>query len=51
MTVADADLVGSALLIAVTVAVPGLVGAVYMPPAVMLPSEAFHVTVLFEVVP
>jgi hypothetical protein len=39
--------VGSAALTAVTVAVPILLGAVYIPEEVMLPVEAFQVTALF----
>jgi hypothetical protein len=48
---AEADFVGSALLVAVIVAVPGLAGAVNIPDDVTLPNEAFQVTVLIEVVP
>jgi hypothetical protein len=51
LTDADADLVGSAVLVAVTVSVPAVEGAVYIPAAVILPSDAFHVTPLLEVVP
>ncbi len=51
VTVAEAVFVESALLAAVIVAVPALLGAVNIPPVVMLPEEAFQVTFLFEVVP
>ena len=44
VTVAEANLVASALLVAVTVAVPTVAGAVYAPDDVMLPDEAFQVT-------
>jgi hypothetical protein len=44
VTVADADLVLSAALVAVTVSVPGVPGAVYMPLAVILPRDADHST-------
>ena len=44
LTVIDPDIAGSALLVAVTVEVPVLVGAVKSPAEVMLPSEAFQVT-------
>ena len=49
--VAEADLVESALLVAVSVAVPVVEGAVYKPDELTLPSEAFHVTVVSEAVP
>jgi hypothetical protein len=48
---AEADLLWSAVLVAVTMAVPGAAGAVYTPEDVMLPEEAFHVTDVAEVVP
>ena len=48
---ADADLVGSALLIAVTVSVPVVEGAVYCPVDVILPSTALQVTLLFVIEP
>ena len=51
VTLADADLVASAALVAVTMSVPGLAGAVYKPVDVTVPNKAFHVTALFEVVP
>jgi hypothetical protein len=51
VTTAEAVLVGSALLIAVTVSVPAFAGAVYTPAVVMLPDKAFQVTVLLDVVP
>jgi hypothetical protein len=44
-------LLGSATLVAVTVDVPALAGAVYTPDAEMLPLEAFQVTDLSVVVP
>src|SRR3984957_15167656 len=50
-TVADADLVESATLVAVTVSVPAFAGAVYWPAVVIVPSCAFHVTFVFVVVP
>lgn len=50
-TLADADLVASATLVAVTMSVPGFAGAVYKPVEVTVPNKAFHVTALFEVVP
>lgn len=49
VTTAEASLVGSATLVAVTVAVPGLAGAVKTPEGLMVPSEAFQVTDLLEV--
>jgi hypothetical protein len=49
VTTAEADLVGSATLLAITVAVPGLAGAVYTPEAVMLPRDAVQVTDLLDV--
>jgi hypothetical protein len=51
VTMAEAVFVGSALLVAVTVAVPGLAGAAYTPATEILPNEAFQVTVLSEAVP
>jgi hypothetical protein len=48
-TVADADLVGSAVLVAVTTHVVALVGAVYSPEDVILPTEAAQVTGAFLV--
>jgi hypothetical protein len=51
VTVAEPDLVRSALLVAVTTAVPAVDGAVYRPEDVILPSEACHVTALFVVEP
>ena len=44
VTVAEAALVGSARLVAITVSVAALVGAVYKPEALMLPVPAVHVT-------
>jgi hypothetical protein len=51
LTVATADLVGSATLVAVTVSVPAFAGAVYWPADEIVPSRAFHVTFVFVVVP
>src|SRR5215468_7083743 len=51
VTVADANFVGSALLVAVTVSVPVFEGAVYRPEELTLPSSALQVTALFGVVP
>jgi len=51
VTLADAALFVSAWLVAVTVSVPALAGAVYAPDEVMLPKAAVHVTVLFVTVP
>ena len=51
VTLAEPDLLGSATLVAVTVSVPAFAGAVYWPPAVMVPNKAFQVTVLFDVDP
>jgi hypothetical protein len=44
LTVADAAFVGSAWLVAITVSVTPLDGAVYMPEELMLPNPARHVT-------
>jgi hypothetical protein len=44
-------LLASATLVAVTVSVPAFAGAVYTPPAVIVPSNALHVTTLSVVVP
>ena len=49
--VAVADLVVSAALVAVIVAVPEVVGAVNRPFTLIVPAEVFHVTDLLEVVP
>jgi hypothetical protein len=51
VTVAVADLVGSATLVAVIVPVPRAAGAVNIPALVIAPIEADHVTELFVVVP
>jgi hypothetical protein len=51
VTLLEVNLVASATLVAVTVSVPALAGAVYTPAAVIVPSSAFHVTAVFEVVP
>jgi len=44
VTAADADTVLGAMLVAVTTKLPALMGAVYIPPEVMLPPLADHVT-------
>jgi hypothetical protein len=44
VTVADAALVGSAWLVAMTVSVPAFADAVYKPEELMLPKPAVHVT-------
>jgi hypothetical protein len=49
VTVAKALLVESAALVAVTVTVPALAGAVKSPLELMLPPEADHITEVFEV--
>ena len=51
MTVADADLLGSLTLVAVTVPVPAFDGAVKSPRDVMLPMDAVHVTDSLAIVP
>ena len=51
LTVVDALLLASALLFAVTVAVPAEEGAVNSPVELMLPAEAVQVTELLFVVP
>jgi hypothetical protein len=51
VTLAESDLVASATLVAVTVSAPAFAGAVYRPPAVIVPRAAFHVTALFVVEP
>ena len=51
VTIEDANLVLSALLVAVTVSVPERIGAVYRPAEVMVPLAAFHVTDLSVTVP
>ena len=51
VTTADADLVGSATLVAVTVPVPADVGAVYTPVAETDPIVDVHCTALLVVVP
>jgi hypothetical protein len=51
VTVAVADFVGSATLVAVIVPVPRVAGAVNTPALVIAPIEADHVTELFVVVP
>ena len=48
---ADADLVVSATLVAVTVAEPAVAGAVYSPAELIVPAEAFQVTDLLVTVP
>ena len=47
VTVAEAFFVVSAALVAVTVNVPADAGAVYKPPAVMVPPVAVHATAVF----
>ncbi len=42
---AEADLLESAVLVAVTVSVPAFAGAVYSPDELIVPSAAIHVTV------
>lgn len=49
MTLAEADLVESAELIAVTVYVPAVEGAVYRPPLVTIPPDVFQVTAVLVV--
>jgi hypothetical protein len=51
VTVATADLVGSATLVAMIIPVPPVAGAVNMPAPVMLPIVAVHVTELLAAVP
>ncbi len=51
VTVEDADLVLSALLVAVTVSLPAIEGAVYRPAEVIVPVVAFQVTDLSVTVP
>jgi hypothetical protein len=51
VTLDVSDLLPSATLVAVTVSVPAFAGAVYTPPAVIVPSNARHVTALSVVVP
>ena len=51
VTMAEADLVVSATLVAVTVAVPAADGAVYTPAEVIVPDVAAQVTAEFVVVP
>ena len=50
-TVVELDWVGSASLVAVTVSVPALAGAVYKPDGVIVPRVAFQVTDLSAAVP
>lgn len=49
VTVAEADLVGSATLVTVTVSVAAVDGAVYNPARVIVPSKAFQLTAVFDV--
>ena len=49
VTTAEADLVESAALVAVTVYVPAEDGAVYNPPLVTVPPEAVQVTAVLVV--
>jgi len=44
LTAAEADLLVSAMLVAVTTKLPALMGAVYIPPEEMFPPLAFQVT-------
>jgi hypothetical protein len=48
---AEAVLLESALLVAVTVSEPALVGAVYVPDELIAPNAAVHVTDLSAIVP
>jgi hypothetical protein len=48
---AEADLLESALLVAVTVSVPAFVGALYTPDELIAPNAAVHVTDLSVAVP
>jgi hypothetical protein len=48
-TAAEADLLVSAMLVAVTTKLPALMGAVYMPPEEMFPPLAFQVTAVLLV--
>ena len=49
VTCAEADFVESAVLVAVTVYVPAVFGAVYNPEAETVPALALHVTAVFEI--
>jgi len=51
VTVAVADLLASASLVALTVAVPGIGGAVYSPAEEIVPIEALQVTALSSTAP
>jgi hypothetical protein len=51
VTIADADFVLSARLVAVTVTLPAAAGAVRRPPAEIVPAEVDHVMPLLETVP
>jgi hypothetical protein len=51
LTLADPDTDASATLMAVIVSVPAFAGAVYWPPVVIVPSNAFQVTDLLDVDP
>jgi hypothetical protein len=51
VTVPDPDLVASATLVAVTVAVPTVAGAVYSPVELIVPGDAFQLTDLFDALP
>jgi hypothetical protein len=51
VTVPDPDLVVSATLVAVTVAVPAVAGAVYSPVELIVPGDAFQLTDLFDALP
>jgi hypothetical protein len=51
VTIADADFVVSATLVAVTVAIPAVAPAVNRPAFVIVPEDADHVTALFVTFP
>jgi hypothetical protein len=51
LTATESDFDGSATLVAITVSVPALAGALYMPVLLIVPSTALQVTVLFVEVP
>ena len=51
VTLADADMLSSASLVAVIVSVPDFDGAVYAPDEVIVPSAAVQLTALFVTLP
>lgn len=51
VTLPDPDLEPSATLVAVTVAVPEVAGAVYSPVELIVPADAFQLTDLFDALP